>query len=155
MQQHQPGLGAAAIWYALLRPCNRLNVRRAQGEWELFEASQQIAWKTGTSFGFRDAWAAGVTPRYAVGVWAGNADGEGRPGLVGVHVAAPVLFDIFDQLPASGAWFDPPYDEMAEVNVCRESGFRANKHCPADTSWIPKSGLRTPSCSISSTGAPR
>ena len=38
------------------------------GEWELFRASRRIAWKTGTSIGFRDAWAAGVTPRYAVGV---------------------------------------------------------------------------------------
>lgn len=59
---------------------------------------QTIAWKTGTSYGFRDAWAVGVTPRYAVGVWVGNATGEGKPGLVGAQTAGPVLFDIFNYL---------------------------------------------------------
>ena len=49
----------------------------SEGNWEFFEASKQIAWKTGTSFGFRDAWAIGVTKDYVVGVWVGNADGEG------------------------------------------------------------------------------
>lgn len=48
---------------------------------------QTIAWKTGTSYGFRDAWAVGVTPKYAVGVWVGNATGEGKPGLVGARTA--------------------------------------------------------------------
>lgn len=116
------------------------------GEWEMFRASRRIAWKTGTSFGFRDAWAAGVTPQYAVGVWAGNADGEGRPGLIGVEVAAPVLFEIFEQLPGNDRWFDPPYDGMAQVPVCRQSGFRAGLYCEADTTWIPKSGLNAPAC---------
>ena len=68
---------------------------------------QTIAWKTGTSYGFRDAWAVGVTPRYAVGVWVGNATGEGKPGLVGAQTAGPVLFDIFNYLPSS-PWFERP-----------------------------------------------
>lgn len=138
-------LSAGAIWYTFeaMREVERPN---STGEWELFRASRQVAWKTGTSFGFRDAWAAGVTPRYAVGVWVGNADGEGRPGLVGVEMAAPVLFEIFQQLPQESRWFDPPYDDMVQAPVCRQSGYRATDLCEADTVWIPKSGLKASSC---------
>ena len=138
-------LSAAAIWYTFeaMREVERPN---STGEWELFRASRPIAWKTGTSFGFRDAWAAGVTPRYAVGVWVGNADGEGRPGLIGVDFAAPVLFEIFEQLPNEGRWFDPPYDDMVRANICKQSGFRAGEYCEPDTVWIPKSGLKSGVC---------
>src|SRR3546814_5315044 len=54
-----------------------------QSGWKLFSSSRKIAWKTGTSFGFRDGWAIGVNGDYAVGVWVGNADGEGRSGQIG------------------------------------------------------------------------
>ncbi len=140
-------LSAGSIWYTLeaMREVERPN---SAGDWELFRASRQVAWKTGTSFGFRDAWAAGVTPRYAVGVWVGNADGEGRPGLLGVEMAAPVLFEIFQQLPQEASWFDPPYDDMAEVPVCRQSGFRASEICEADTVWVPKSSLKASVCTF-------
>jgi penicillin-binding protein 1C len=139
------GLSSGAIWhtFAAMQDVERPN---SLGEWEMFRASRRIAWKTGTSFGFRDAWAAGVNARYAVGVWVGNADGEGRPGLIGVDMAAPVLFEIFGQLPGGDAWFDPPYDDMAQVSVCRQSGFRAGEYCERDTTWIPKSGLRAAAC---------
>ena len=138
-------LSAGAIWYTFeaMREVERPN---SAGEWELFRAGRPIAWKTGTSYGFRDAWAAGVTPRYAVGVWVGNADGEGRPGLVGVEMAAPALFEIFAQLPGNEGWFDPPYDDMVQAAVCRQSGFRAGQYCEADTVWIPKSGLKGGLC---------
>lgn len=139
-------LSAGAIWHTFeaMREVERPN---SAGEWELFSASRPIAWKTGTSFGFRDAWAAGVTPRYAVGIWVGNADGEGRPGLLGVEMAAPVLFEIFEQLPPGGGrWFDPPYDDMAQAAVCRQSGYRAGQYCEADTVWIPESGLKAAVC---------
>ena len=138
-------LSAGAIWHTFeaMREVERPN---SAGEWELFSASRPIAWKTGTSFGFRDAWAAGVTPRYAVGIWVGNADGEGRPGLVGVEMAAPVLFEIFEQLPDGGRWFDPPYDDMVQAAVCRQSGYRAGEYCEADTVWISKSGLKAAVC---------
>lgn len=138
-------LSAGAIWHTFeaMRAVERPN---SAGEWELFRASRQVAWKTGTSFGFRDAWAAGVTPRYAVGVWVGNADGEGRPGLLGVDIAAPVLFEIFQQLPQEARWFDPPYDDMAQVPICRQSGFRASDICEADTVWVPKASLKAAAC---------
>lgn len=91
-------LDAGSIWYAfqameeVMRPGEEMI-------WQHFSSSRRIAWKTGTSFGFRDGWAIGVTPQYVVGVWVGNADGEGRPGLTGVTTAAPILFDIFRVLP--------------------------------------------------------
>ncbi|MBK8922090.1 MAG: penicillin-binding protein 1C [Saprospirales bacterium] len=139
------GLGAAAIWFTF-DAMQQVERPTSSGEWELFQASRHIAWKTGTSFGFRDAWAAGVTPEYAVGVWVGNADGEGRPGLIGVDMAAPVLFELFERLPAGNGWFDPPYDDMAEAAVCRQSGFRAGPYCETDTTWIPKAGLKSAAC---------
>ncbi len=138
-------LQAGAIWYTF-QAMQQVERPSSSGEWELFDASQRIAWKTGTSLGFRDAWAAGVTPAYAVGVWVGNADGEGRPGLIGVEKAAPVLFEIFEQLPGNHNWFDPPYDAMEQAAVCHQSGYRAGNYCTADTVWIPKSGLNAPVC---------
>jgi len=115
-------------------------------QWRQFSSSSRIAWKTGTSFGNRDAWSVGVTPGYVVAVWVGNAAGEGRPGLTGIGTAAPILFDIFRMLPPSG-WFRTPVGEMAPVAVCRYSGFRASPVCEfIDTVWVQKKGLRTPAC---------
>ena len=114
--------------------------------WEYFDSSNQIAWKTGTSFGFRDAWAIGTTKDYVVGVWIGNADGEGRPGLVGVQAAAPVLFDVFDKLPKSD-WFTAPLNEIVDVKVCAKSGYRATHICDeVKTMGIAISGLKSEPC---------
>ncbi|MCB9264807.1 MAG: penicillin-binding protein 1C [Lewinellaceae bacterium] len=138
-------ISAAAAWFTFdaMQEVERPN---SEGEWEHFASRRRIAWKTGTSFGFRDAWAVGVNPRYAVGVWAGNADGEGRPGLVGVLAAAPVLFDIFNRLPGDGTWFRPPYDDMVQLPVCHNSGYRPLEICPRDTIWVPATGTKAPPC---------
>ena len=122
-------------------------VNRPEGNeaWEFFDSSKTIAWKTGTSFGNRDAWAIGVTPDYVVGVWVGNADGEGRPDLTGLRAAAPVLFDVFDILPRS-QWFKTPYDELTEIEVCEKSGYLATGICPKKTIWAPINGNRTKPC---------
>ena len=114
--------------------------------WKHFESARKIAWKTGTSFGFRDGWAVGVTPEYVVGVWTGNADGEGRPGLTGTEAAAPILFDIYSQLPGR-SWFSVPVLEMEQAVVCQKSGMRINESCPqADTMRIVNRGLQTLPC---------
>ncbi len=114
--------------------------------WRYFSSSKKIAWKTGTSFGFRDGWAIGVTPEYAVGVWVGNADGEGRPGLTGTDAAAPVMFDIFSRLPGK-AWFEKPLLEMERVPVCSKSGYKLSELCEeADTIYCVKSGAGTGVC---------
>lgn len=115
--------------------------------WRQFSSSQRIAWKTGTSFGFRDGWAIGITPKYVVGVWVGNTDGEGRPNLTGINTAAPALFEIFRLLPAARDWFEMPVGEMVKIKVCRQSGYRAGQYCD-DTNdmWVPKNGLKAPVC---------
>ncbi len=114
--------------------------------WEQFGSSQKIAWKTGTSFGFRDGWAIGLTTGHVVCVWVGNADGEGRPGLTGIEAAAPILFDIFDLLPRR-PWFEAPLHRMVQTAVCRESGYLAGSDCAhADTLYIPVPGHRSAVC---------
>ncbi|MEZ5070815.1 MAG: penicillin-binding protein 1C [Bacteroidales bacterium] len=136
---------AAAIWDCF-ETLTRLERPGLDGSWEQFSSSRRVAWKTGTSFGFRDAWAVGVTPRYLVAVWAGNADGEGRPGLTGLHAAAPLMFDVFGLLPATG-WFQPPLDELEEVRVCAQSGFLASPRCEETVlQRVPPAGARSPIC---------
>jgi len=125
-------------------------VRRPEGEagWESFLSASAVAYKTGTSFGFRDAWAVGVTTNFVVGVWVGNADGEGRPGLTGVSAAAPIMFEVFNYLP-SKSWFEPPWDELVKIPVCRQSGMRPSVNCPeTDSILVPAAGLETAVCNF-------
>lgn len=114
--------------------------------WQHFAGARRIAWKTGTSYGHRDAWAIGVTEQHAIGVWCGNADGEGRPGLTGGLMAAPVLFELFG-LMEPGPPPSPPHDLLVPWPLCRRSGHRAQAACPdVDTVPIPRTGLATPPC---------
>lgn len=138
-------IGAAPIWFAF-DAMSDVNRPDEEASWQDYSSSNKIAWKTGTSFGYRDAWAIGTSPRYVVGVWVGNADGVGRPGLTGVSSAAPIMFDIFSALPRAG-WFSEPYDDMEQVPICRRSGHRATELCePVDSDWVPKQGLKTSPC---------
>ena len=122
-------------------------VNRPEGDesWQFFDSSKEIAWKTGTSFGNKDAWAIGLTKDHVVGIWVGNADGEGRPNVTGVSSAAPILFDVFDVLPKS-KWFQKPLDEFMEVEVCAESGFLATDICKAKKISIPNKKNYVKSC---------
>jgi penicillin-binding protein 1C len=132
--------------YATFQALLEANRPESDENWEFYENSRSIAWKTGTSFGFRDAWAIGITPDYVVGVWVGNADGEGRPELTGLQTAAPLLFDVFKLLPPT-RWFAQPFDEMERVPICLKSGYRASELCETqDSLWIPRSGLKTAVC---------
>ena len=138
-------MSAASIWQCF-ETLTGLERPTEEGSWEQFSSSQTIAWKTGTSFGYRDAWAIGLNPEYLVGVWVGNADGEGRPGLTGVNVAAPLMFDAFGLLHTT-AWFEPPYDEMMELEICTLSGFRAGQDCNAtEIRRVPAAGYRVEAC---------
>lgn len=104
--------------------------------------SRRIAWKTGTSFGFRDAWAVGVTDRYTVGVWVGRPDGTPNPGHFGANVAAPLLVDVFSTLPQTA---DPPGRTppatVTQAQVCWPLGTRLDAE-PAElchvrrTAWL-------------------
>lgn len=109
------------VMKGLTRPTNQVG-------WSGFSSSKQVAWKTGTSFGFKDAWAIGLTDRYVIGTWVGNSDGEGRPGLTGVGAAAPLMFDVAALLKDSYTY--PPATATAiEVEVCAESGYPNSDIC--------------------------
>lgn len=134
--------GSIYLTFEAMKEVNRPEANEA---WEFFDSSKEVAWKTGTSFGNRDAWAIGVTSKHVVGVWIGNADGEGRPNLTGLRAAAPVLFDVFDVLPKS-PWFAKPYDELVTVEVCTNSGYLATDICPKTTNLVSRNGIRTKAC---------
>lgn len=141
----QSVFSAGSVWKAF-EVMTALNRPHQEGRWEHFSSSRKIAWKTGTSFGHRDAWAVGVTPEYVVGVWVGNADGEGRFGLTGLNSAAPILFESFDKLPQT-SWFEPPFEELAEVTVCAKSGDRIGPNCKEFRGeLVPEKGLNGPVC---------
>jgi len=107
-----------------------------------------ISWKTGTSNGFRDAWAVGVTPQYAIGVWVGNATGEGKPGLIGARTAGPVLFEVLNLLPAKkSSWFPRPVGIYMAAEICPRSGYLRSRFCEdTDTVLIVPAGLKTETC---------
>ena len=129
-------LSTAAAWLTLDA---LLEVARPgdEGYWEKFSSSRQVAWKTGTSYGQRDAWAIGATPDYTVGVWVGNADGVGRAGLTGTQSAAPILFNTFSLLPPNRGWFQRPDWQMTEVRICHNDGYLSNGACATKTVRIP------------------
>lgn len=136
----------AAFW--TLEAMQAVGRPGVHASWRQFGSGRRVAWKTGTSFGFRDGWAIGVTPTTAIGVWVGNADGEGRPELTGVQAAAPLLFELFDAAPRAG-WFERPADHLVPVEVCAHSGMRAGPDCP-ETRWqsVPEAGLRGRGCAF-------
>ncbi|MCB1052446.1 MAG: penicillin-binding protein 1C [Acidobacteria bacterium] len=122
-----PALLEAQSIYQSFQAMTQLERPESQGLWQFFSSSQKIAWKTGTSFGFRDAWAVGLNPDYTIAVWVGNADGEGRPGLTGMTCAGPILFELFGLLPRAHHWFQQPKAE--QVLVCDRSGYLAGPSC--------------------------
>lgn len=100
----------------------------------------RLAWKTGTSYGFRDAWAVGVTPRYSLGVWLGRPDGTPVPGHYGALSAAPLLFRLANlQADGNEAWSSAP-PSVAEVQICWPLGTlkqqQPEQHCHRNlTAW--------------------
>jgi penicillin-binding protein 1C len=108
-----------------------------------------IAWKTGTSWGFRDAWSAGIVGPYILVVWIGDFEAQGNPSFVGADAAAPLFFRIADALilEKPGEVIKPtePPPGVSRVAVCAESGDLPNKYCPqtVETWYIPgKSPIR-------------
>ena len=99
---------------------------------EDFESNSfpKFAWKTGTSYGKRDAWAIGFNKDYTIGVWFGNFDGKGSPHLSGAEMAVPLLFDLFGAIDYSSKenWFEKPED-IYEREVCAETGLIPSPYC--------------------------
>jgi penicillin-binding protein 1C len=134
-----PRDSAISIGAAWLTLHALLEVQRPgeEGHWKKFAGSRAIAWKTGTSFGLRDGWAVGTTSRYTVGVWVGNASGEGRTGLTGSSMAAPLMFELFGDLPASG-WIDMPTQALRRIELCANDGYLPFHDCETASGWVPK-----------------
>lgn len=104
-------------------------------------ARRGIAWKTGTSFGFRDAWAVGVSDRYTIGVWVGRPDGTPNPGFFGANIAAPTLVDVFSAIDDSHAPQRTPPATVSQARICWPLGVRAESTSPElchqeRTAWI-------------------
>ena len=140
-----------AIWYTFeaLKEVNRPD----QLDWRLIGSVRKAAWKTGTSYGFRDAWAVGMIPEYTIGVWAGNAEGEGVPGLTGARAAGPVMFDILNLLPLGG-WFEEPSGSVVWADVCKASGHLAGPECPETVSMpLPERAMESAPCPYHKGGA--
>jgi penicillin-binding protein 1C len=136
-------LRAPSIRFAF-EAMQKLNRPDEESGWQQFQSSRQIAWKTGTSYGFRDGWAIGLNNDHVIGVWVGNADGEGRPGLTGVSAAAPLLFRLFD-LVDGDVNLGEPFGMPKEV--CNESGMLASKNCISTKAvQLPDYLMKTESC---------
>jgi penicillin-binding protein 1C len=115
-------------------------------------AKPKVAWKTGTSWGFKDAWTAGVAGHYVLVVWVGNFDNTGNTAFIGIQTAAPLFFSILDNLRAQRLLSDldaetaRPPENIREIEVCAASGDLPNEDCPAlaKTWFIPgKSPIKT------------
>lgn len=120
--------GACYLTLNMLRDLKRPGV---EYYWHQYQNQWPIAWKTGTSYGKRDAWAIGVSPEWTVAVWIGNFGGRGNADLTGASSAAPLLFDLFNLLPKQRehAWIEAPVAGLRELQLCAETGFRAGMHC--------------------------
>ncbi|HVL02435.1 MAG TPA: penicillin-binding protein 1C [Dongiaceae bacterium] len=90
-----------------------------------------IAWKTGTSYGFRDAWSIGVSTHYSVGVWVGRPDGTPMPGHFGAETAAPLMFDIFQQIDRNGGTEPEQPSSVSQRAICWPLGTDNARNTPA------------------------
>lgn len=129
--------GASYLTLEMIRDLKRPG---SEYYWERFASAQPFAWKTGTSYGHKDAWAVGVNPQFTIGVWVGNFNGEGNKNLGGATSAGPILFDILRALQpqVSKEWFQKNEMDFQPMAVCALSGFRAGEACPEiDTIEVP------------------
>lgn len=127
----EESLFSPAAVYLITETLSKLSRPDLPIQWHNAANLPKVAWKTGTSYGRRDAWSIGYSPRYTVGVWVGNFDGTGVPDLYGAGTAAPLLFNIFNQLPRpkDNAWFEFEEGQIVFREVCSESGHLPEKWC--------------------------
>lgn len=118
---------AALLVTGILTELKRPDMPRA---WQLTREAPSVAWKTGTSYGHRDAWSVGYSERYAIGVWVGNFDGHGQKGLSGSEFAAPLLFDLFRAIEGNGARVKREMVNIGTIEVCALSHDLPTRNCP-------------------------
>jgi penicillin-binding protein 1C len=142
-------MGAGATWLTMQE---LTGVDRPDPEllWQGTSRRFDIPWKTGTSYGHRDAWSVGIAGPWVVAVWLGNFAGEGSPHLTGGEVAAPLLFSLIEglSLDEPGAWHQRP-DGVAERQICALSGSPCGDHCGPGVTGFHLPGISPSStCSI-------
>jgi penicillin-binding protein 1C len=122
------------------------DLKRPESEyfWKSFSGSRNFAWKTGTSFGHKDAWAIGVNPEYTIAVWVGNFNGDSNRNLSGAATAGPIMFDILQALPQDEnmKWFGTNVSDFKQQVICSLSGFRATDSCPETETIDVPSGMK-------------
>lgn len=120
--------GSAYLLTEILTQVNRPDLPRT---WQNSKNLPLLAWKTGTSYGRKDAWSIGYNDDYTVGVWTGNFNAVGVPELNGAQMAAPLLFQIFNQLSygVNNDWRELPTD-LSMRYVCEETGLLPSAQCP-------------------------
>ncbi|MFA4921193.1 MAG: penicillin-binding protein 1C [Candidatus Neomarinimicrobiota bacterium] len=128
----QERLFSESACYLTLEILRELKRPGAEYYWHQYQNQWPIAWKTGTSYGQRDAWAVGVSPQWLIAVWIGNFTGEPNTNLAGAKSAGTLLFDVYNYLPkdAEKCWFETPYWDMEEIEICTETGYIASEACP-------------------------
>ncbi|MDR0363737.1 MAG: penicillin-binding protein 1C [Bacteroidales bacterium] len=140
-QQNDVILSSAAA-YVVTESLTKLRRPDLPNGWEYFSNIPKVAWKTGTSYGRRDAWAIGYNPDYTIGIWVGNFAGNTVSELNGAEFAVPLLFELFSSIDPerSGVWFVPPEDIDYRV-VCTESGLPPSDFCTSITTDCFKPGI--------------
>ncbi len=117
----------------------------------VFHSKLPVAWKTGTSSGYRDAWSIAAFGPYILAVWVGNFDASSNPAFIGYYIAAPLLFELVDAIetqtgPLPNVWPDPKRLNLIKTEVCEASGLLPTRFCPnkVQTWFIPgKSPIKT------------
>jgi len=139
--------GAAYLIADILSDSGRLE---SLGIYRDEKVRPRVAWKTGTSYGHKDAWAVCYNPEYTIGVWLGNFSGKSTRGLMGINAAAPLAIRVFDWLYSKKAapWYKIP-DTVGERNVCALSGEPVSEICPQATKdYFLKERSLTQKCSV-------
>lgn len=133
------GIAGAQTGYTLISPAatfmindmlSKVNRPDFPLNWQSTEHMPKIAWKTGTSYGRRDAWSIGYNKNFTVGIWVGNFSALGIPELSGANVATPLLFKVFNTIDydSDQEWFTQPKDCESRL-VCSETGMVPGEHC--------------------------
>ena len=123
-------LFSPAASYMITEILSKVNRPDFPLNWTATQHMPKIAWKTGTSYGRRDAWSIGYNKNYTVGVWVGNFSGKGVPELSGANTATPLLFKIFNTIDydSNSDWYQPPQDCQLR-QVCSETGLPPGPDC--------------------------
>ncbi len=138
-------MSEGSMW--LVRKMLRQNDRPGFNRRRMNPNATPIFWKTGTSYGFRDAWAAGSNASYTAVVWMGNFDNSGNAELLGSKRSGPVLFDLLETLSNSMDESDPRPDDLGKMNVCTYSGHPPSPACPhTHDVYAPRTRVLTKKC---------